>query len=242
MPVTSTPMPSTSQETQAPAAQSAKSTTQPKASITISAGPQVRDLKKEALSFAPTALKRKRPVASGSAPQPSKSLKQEIELSPALPPGMSLPPGFGPPQVALQSEAYTSIALPPAFGDHGLRSDDDLDGERYEPGPSRMEGASHSPLPGFEDDEDIMEEETDQAPSLPPAQFRSDLPGFEDGLQEEDDEDTSEAMVALPPAGYQNTLVGYDSDEEAEQGPSLPPVHFQNTLPGFDDGDSEHEV
>jgi hypothetical protein len=105
-----------------------------------------------------------------------------------------------------------------------------------------MEGASHSPLPGFEDDEDIMEEETDQGPSLPPAQFRSDLPGLEDGLQEEDDGDTSEAMVALRPAGYQNTLVGYDSDEEAEQGPSLPPVHFQNTLPGFDDGDSEHEV
>jgi hypothetical protein len=47
---------------------------------TVSAAPQLRDLKKEATAFVPTALKRKKPGASGSA-------TAKIDAAPSLGPG-----------------------------------------------------------------------------------------------------------------------------------------------------------
>lgn len=176
-------------------------TERPKASVTISAGPQVRDLKKEALSFAPAALKRKRPVASGSGQPSSKAAKAApqsessvvpVASSMAVPPGMALPPGFGP-----------SVTV-----------DEESDGEGYSaPGPALPIQGSYAPLPGYGDEEEDEDgyEYADQGVALPPADFQGTLPGLDD---EEEEGDGYEQDVARPPAGYQSTLPGYDSGDD----------------------------
>ena len=209
----------------------------PKAPVTISAGPQVRDLKKEALSFAPSALKRKRPTAGASAAQAVKAPRKEAGLSAVpLPTGMSLPPGFGP---------FSAMpTLPPGFAsetqfqndssiDHGENEDDYV-----VQGPSKSDYGAYAPLPGFSEgdgdnggDED---EYTVQGPSRSEHEAYAPLPGFDEGDGDEEDRDQG---PALPSIYYQSDLPGFDEggvDEAGdEQGAVLPPVGYRNTLSGF---------
>ena len=222
-----------------------------KASAVISAAPVVRDLKKEATKFVPSAVKRKRPLpsTSGSNKKVVKPQQEEGYLGGSQELG-SVSPGsaqsiedrtIGPEAHDNEREASSNlrgVALPPGFERALLRAYPDAnevmgDEERkimpsaaLPPGFSARKGLSR-----FEDDEGSDAEDLgeDQGPARPPnivSQYSYDLPGME-----------SEEEVSR--RNKDDDVANFDV-----QGPALPMDHggFENHLPGFSDDEDEEEL
>ena len=223
-----------------------------KASATIVAAPQVRNLKKEALSFAPRVSKRKRGPAPTEQVESNKLPRAESPPSVAgpsraplrsfpmnLPPGFAVPPGMGAPPSFEAEERY---------GQQTRIDEDDEDDEQGDeagvsmPWPSSSHnGAGYPVLEGFDEAGD-----DEQGVSLPPGPAAAS--GSYPALEGFDDEDDEEAPgVSMPPgyaaSGSYAPLEGLD-DEEEEQGVAMPTdagaAAGYPPLEGFDD-DGEQE-
>ena len=213
-----------------------------KASAIISAAPVVRDLKKEATTFVPNALKRKRPVSSQSMPA-----KQTVKIEPAgnLPAeltkvanGLRLPPGFGGAGRAINEKGE---------GNGGGKTFREMQDDALPPDSSR--GQPSSSL-----DADALQEHDHEASiasvSLPPG-FESRNEDYypSSTLEEEDQEALDEEMFPQRPgqgAGHTYSLPGMEEESDLGdvQGPAFPVQSsaYGSTLPGFDDDEDEPDL